>query len=152
VNDLVKDKASTSFDGNVCSSHDIAPLYRSVFSLDHKFYGSEAFDSAYAKFVKARDKGITKKKQQQAEKKKKAADEKAPPLPKVLDKNDEKYSALEAQLSQLVDKIATLEQECAQSESLTAKERQKLQGKLKELNKQRLRLEKKMGIEPAKND
>lgn len=44
--------AASSTGAHVCSSHDLAPLYRSVFGLHDAFYKVPAFKKAYARFEK----------------------------------------------------------------------------------------------------
>jgi hypothetical protein len=49
VHDRIQYKASRS---HVCSSHDLAPIFCSVFGLEHAFYKEPSFKKAYNKFEK----------------------------------------------------------------------------------------------------
>ena len=56
----VESSSASSTSAHVCSSHDIAPIYRRVFQLEHKFYSTPQFKSELKHFIKNRDKEIAR--------------------------------------------------------------------------------------------
>ena len=49
---------STNTSAHICSSHDIAPIYRQIFDLESKYYGSREFKKQHKQFIKKRNKEI----------------------------------------------------------------------------------------------
>ena len=126
----------------VCSSHDLAPLYRAVFHLQAKFYSTTAFAAQHKQWVRAREKNILR---QQKEKEAAAAvsssstssSTSAASLSAALQPDD---SVASRQLESIKTKLASLRAE-AKEESC---DKQRINAHIDSLMKEQSRMEKKL--------